>query len=814
MPIINQETSSSFQYVLTSELSFPSTQSIISSSTSYSDLFISNNILLSSILTISLSELNNFSLDSIVSSIPNFNSNLETSYSEHNHIYSSNINPFSINSTSLFVKIHEEKINATKENITEILQSIIEEIEIGQVYKKIGNNLTILIFPTNSKFFDNTSHVNFIECEKQLRNYYKIQNSSIMTFLQIELENDNSKSLINQIEYQALDANKTMLDLSICENTNIQVFYSIKNNSQVDFKSAENFKQSGIDIFNINDSFFNDICKPYSESNNDLILEDRIKYKYQNYSLCEIGCSYDKMDFEHMTILCNCKVKNNISIVISPINFQQAEGSSTNFDVVKCSNLVFSFEGKFDNIGFWILGILVLFQAPLLIYYFNKGIKPVREYILKEMKKYGYIKDDNDIKNTNNKNSKKKKKQMNISTIKNKKILNSPPHKTNNKRKHNKQDNKFTIKNFKLINNSSSINIIKSSNRDIMPDINDNKKRKVILNNNENKIAKKKNFTRKFYLNKTKINKKSNISKNSNKIKNITHLPTQDISKNKDEENKIQDENKKNKNLKVYTLINMDLNLSRNKKYIPPDSHIILNNYTFKEAVKYDRRQTCVIFYIYALSKQIFFHTFLFRSPLELFPLRLCLFIFIISSDLALNALFYFNENISKKYRHAKNLFLFAFSDNITVIILSTVVGFILLTLLAKLSNSTNAIREVFRKEEEKLKKDKKYKVTEKRKTEILMEIEEILKKYKIKIVILIIVELILMLFFWYFVIAFCHVYKATQLSWLWDSFLSILSRAIIELLISFGLAKLYRIAVESESHCLYKLTMFLYNLS
>ena len=403
---------------------------------------------------------------------------------------------------------------------------------------------------------------------------------------------------------------------------------------------------------------------------------------------------------------------------------------------------------------------------------------------------------------------------MNISTIKNKKILNSPPHKTNNKRKHNKQDNKFTIKNFKLINNSSSINIIKSSNRDIMPDINDNKKRKVILNNNENKIAKKKNFKRKFYLNKTKINKKSNISKNSNKIKNITHLPTQDISKNKDEENKIQDENKKNKNLKVYTLINMDLNLSRNKKYIPPDSHIILNNYTFKEAVKYDRRQTCVIFYIYALSKQIFFHTFLFRSPLELFPLRLCLFIFIISSDLALNALFYFNKNISKKYRHAKNLFLFAFSDNITVIILSTVVGFILLTLLAKLSNSTNAIREVFRKEEEKLKKDKKYKVTEKRKTEILMEIEEILKKYKIKIVILIIVELILMLFFWYFVIAFCHVYKATQLSWLWDSFLSILSRAIIELLISFGLAKLYRIAVESESHCLYKLTMFLYNLS
>ena len=53
-----------------------------------------------------------------------------------------------------------------------------------------------------------------------------------MTFLQIELENDNSNSLINQVEYQALDGNKTILGLSICENANIQVFYSIKNNTR------------------------------------------------------------------------------------------------------------------------------------------------------------------------------------------------------------------------------------------------------------------------------------------------------------------------------------------------------------------------------------------------------------------------------------------------------------------------------------------------------------------------------------------------------------------------------------------------------
>ena len=80
--------------------------------------------------------------------------------------------------------------------------------------------------------------------------------------------------------------------------------------------------------------------------------------------------------------------------------------------------------------------------------------------------------------------------------------------------------------------------------------------------------------------------------------------------------------------------------------------------------------------------------------------------------------------------------------------------------------------------------------------------------------IILISIEVILMLFFWYYVTAFCHVYASTQLSWLLDSFLSILSRLIIVLLISLGFAKLYRISVESQSHCIYKLVLFFYSFA
>ena len=147
------------------------------------------------------------------------------------------------------------------------------------------------------------------------------------------------------------------------------------------------------------------------------------------------------------------------------------------------------------------------------------------------------------------------------------------------------------------------------------------------------------------------------------------------------------------------------INLNLKNKIVLNKSRYILNNYNYEEAIKYDMRGTCEIFYIFLLSKQPIFHAFLFRSPLELFPLRLCLLIFIISSDLALNAIFYLDDKISEKYQYAKGLFLFAFSNNITIILLSTLIGFFFMTIFTNLSNATYNIREVFKKEELKLKK-------------------------------------------------------------------------------------------------------------
>ena len=710
------------------------------------------------------------------------------------------------------IEIIKRELKESKENFVNNVDKVIKSIDINKNYRMIGEDYTVMIRPTNSRPISSLTHVDFKSCEAILRDYYKISNSRIITFLQLEIDNIDSQSVVNQVGYQAFDDKQNSLNLSLCNNTNIQIFYLVKSNSSLDISFISSFQDSNIDLFNLDNEFFTDICFSYSYSENDVVLEDRIKDFYQNYSVCDDGCIYNDINIEYMTITCDCDVKANLSTTQKVINLKQMKdvNKSSIFEIIRCYNLVFSFKNKLNNIGFWIFLILAIAHIPLLIIYFYNGLKPIKDYLIREMIKYGYIskKNTKELFSKDNNNSEKSKKNPE-KTAKNKirkkrvkkKIdkLHSPPR--NNRKKQNKMISLISNK-IDLIDSSSTNKMKEHSNK--------------ILDELNNIISEKENHS-------SKVRKKDTKKKEKNVLENVKtkKLLIKKSKKKKNKNNSIaptqgdfpdEKQTNHNNNLINLSLINININNPTLKK-ITGSNHV-LNVYTFEEAIKYDMRSLFRIYYIYLLAKQAIFHAFLFKSPLELFPLRLCLLIFITSSDLALNALFYFDDKISEKYRYAKGLFLFAFSNNITVILLSTAIGFIFLTLFTKLSNSTNSIRKVFKEEEKKLKNNKKYKVTEDRKNEILKEIELILKRYKIKVIIFIIIELILILFFWYYVTAFCHVYSSTQKSWLWDSFLSMLSRIIIDLLFCLGFAKLYRIGVEANINYIYKISIFLYNFT
>ena len=230
--------------------------------------------------------------------------------------------------TTQKIYLESDLINLKESNQTQLirdLQNIINSIDITKNYEMVNEKFTMNIRPTNLSDIPTSTHINFSNCENILRNYYNISESRILVFLQLELNNKNEKSLVNQVEYQVYDDNKTLLDLSICKDTNIKVFYSVKSNSSMDLSTLYSFKDLNIDIFNIKDKFFTDICTPYSNSENDIILMDRIIDFYQNYSLCDENCMYNEFDIELKIISCDCSVKNNLSVIEPKLKLAQLE---------------------------------------------------------------------------------------------------------------------------------------------------------------------------------------------------------------------------------------------------------------------------------------------------------------------------------------------------------------------------------------------------------------------------------------------------------------------------------------------------------
>jgi hypothetical protein len=179
----------------------------------------------------------------------------------------------------------------------------------------------------------------------------------------MEIKNEDNNALYDQIQYTAYDEKLNELDLSICEDIETQIYYAIKEDSNIDLSRISDYKDMGVDILNINDDFFTNLCYAFSSSNNDMILEDRIKYIFQNYSLCEQGCSYNNLDIVTRSIACDCKIQGNISTVVNPLVFDTGKETSffdSNIGVSKCYNLVFSLNNKRNNIGFIIFCILII----------------------------------------------------------------------------------------------------------------------------------------------------------------------------------------------------------------------------------------------------------------------------------------------------------------------------------------------------------------------------------------------------------------------------------------------------------------------
>ena len=675
--------------------------------------------------------------------------------------------------------IIKETQNKTKEELLNNIEEVMENYKLDKIYEIFGNDYNIKISPINAREYQSIStYINFANCENILRKENNISSSSTLTVYQIEIDSPFEQSLNKRIEYAVFNENKTRLDLSVCQNEKIEINYQLTE-AKVNQTKVNYYSKLGIDVFDIKNEFFHDICYPYSERDSDIILKDRVSDIYENYSMCDNNCEYNGINYSTNTIICICNVKTNLNSTYEPPYLNKIllnTFKDSNLAVIKCHKLVFDFRNKSNNIGFWIFLFLIIIHIPIYLYYFIYNISPIQRYIISEMNKFGYlINVYNPIKNLKSK-----------------------------------------IKHFE----SSHKKISESSKNDISEKImfKENSFKKI-LDLNKSKRNKNIRKTVCYSKNLKKIFVKRNDKKDNNiKRKNNKSITYKILNKNyfiifgsKKNLGEVNIKNNKNISSKYYSLIHIDVNNSIKRSL---KSNIILDNYNFKMAVNNDKRSFWRIFYICLLAKENIMNIILFKTPLDLKPILFCLFIFNYSCDLALNTIFYSNESISEKYHYEGNsLFIFSLVNNIVQIITSSLVSMILIISFQHMIDSRGDFEDVFKEEEDKLRKNKDYKVNKKRKINIILQIRHICLKLKNKIITFFILEFLIMLFFFYFVTAFCEVYKKTQISWIYDFFTSFLLSFFAEIFCSWILAIFYHISIRYEINLIYKIVIFFYNL-
>ena len=337
---------------------------------------------------------------------------------EINETYLSNIN-YEQNLIRIYKEMHERL--SFKEN---------EGYGIYLILTINFINFNITIYPINIEEFvyDNIidqSNLSFIYFKESLISFVSNEGDTeyILVFL---LERICNNSAINELNYFFIKFNDDnykhekfdVID-DLDNDKKLNVYYALKNyvnnnNSGNNKRKTEYLvdnikemhkKHPEIDLSNINDSFFNDICFIYTtEYDTDITLNDRREEFYVNESLCESNCFLDKIVDKETKIvksLCKCEIKYNYTFNENPSKKDEPTIiSSHNIDSFLCIREVFKSQNISKNPIFWLLLIIMIFFILMIFSYIVYANK-----IFKRMFNFGKENLSTNSEINNNKNS-------------------------------------------------------------------------------------------------------------------------------------------------------------------------------------------------------------------------------------------------------------------------------------------------------------------------------------------------------------------------------------------------------------------------
>ena len=427
----------------------------------------------------------------------------------------------------------------------------------------------------------------------------------------------------------------------ICKGATVEVKNQI-DKEEVD-DEAEKIASQGIDIFDLDSPFYNDVCFMYDSPNGkDATPNDRLNAYYPNISVCEKGCTPSKVDLNTFEAICKCEF-NDIMSSTGGVGEKILEDSfgevfemidASNIVIFKCISDVFVAKHFFHNPGSYIaLGIMVAQIACVLVYYlvsYNPMIRYLyylSEYQCSVIEMKNNKKGDKDIKTKDNILSTKLNKAK------------EPP----------KKDDKAGLKTPAI---------------DKLIDEDEKQPQKLDINNNDSNVI---NSNNKLVKKKEEKNENDNLKKGNKNEKKPMYA---------------------DKLKEVYD-IDMD-------EYLKTD----VEDMEFEDALKLDTRSFWEYFYDRFKEQQIIMDTFFNSESLKPMTIKIIILLLNIILYFVINGLFYSEDYVSDLFNSDEEETFFSFFPrSISRFIYTTLVGVVIGIIVDFVAFDEKKVKRLFLRE-------------------------------------------------------------------------------------------------------------------
>ena len=286
------------------------------------------------------------------------------------------------------------------------------------VSQYINENFTIVVYKTAScikELLLEVPYINFQQCYIKVQRAYNITEDLIISIADRKI-GSNAKTFYSF--YHPFSGEKLNAD-EICKNDTIVVeenLMALLNENSSVYELQTFLTSQGINIFEVNDPFYTDICYDFDNPiKRDIPLNDRIKEIFPEAKLCDEKCQYKGIDLNNMIAKCDCTfndiTKNALINDNEFINNMAGEFfnfiNSSNIQVFKCFQYMFKHFAS--SVGGWISLIFIICHIGMTLLYFLKEFNKLKLKIFKLMNDYINYLNNNKNKSLSNNNPPKKR---------------------------------------------------------------------------------------------------------------------------------------------------------------------------------------------------------------------------------------------------------------------------------------------------------------------------------------------------------------------------------------------------------------------